>query len=211
MIDVELFGGWRAYLRHLWSRALYSVNSYRAAQSIQWHAIARLVFVCHGNICRSPYACARSRDFGIDSISFGLAAEDGALADERASRNALHRGVDLSQHRSARLQAKLLREGDLVVVFEPRQMTQVQLLSVTDLVGITLIGVWSSPIYPHIQDPFGNSDRYFQQCFSTIDRNLDEIVARIVAHKAPAGASGALTRVDETSSPKEFPARTSSR
>lgn len=201
MVDVELFGGGRAYLRHVCVRALYAVGAYRAVDRIDWDSISRLVFICHGNICRSPYACVRARGFGIDSVSFGLAAADGAVADECASRNALRRGVNLTLHRSARLRPKLLEKGDLVVVFEPQQLIEVRLLGATNLAGVTLMGVWDRPVYPHIHDPFGSSDRYFQRCFSTIDRNLDQIAARIVAHNAPAGQSGALVRVNGASLP----------
>ena len=192
MVDVEVFGGRRGYIGHLYARALYALGSYRSTDNISWDAISRLVFVCHGNICRSPYACARARELGVNSISFGLAAADGALADESASRNALLRGVDLSTHRSVRLRAPLLNHGDLVVVFEPRQLAKVFRESVVDLAGITLMGIWDRPVYPHIQDPFGRSDRYFQRCFSAIDRNIDVLATRIAAYEAPAIDSGAF-------------------
>lgn len=204
MDDVEFFGGRRAYVGHIGARVLYALGSYRSAENIDWAAISRLVFVCHGNICRSPYACARSREFGINSISFGLEASDGAVADTSASRNALLRGVDLSAHRSVRLRAPLLERGDLVVVFEPRQLAKVLRQNVADLAGLTLMGIWDRPVYPRIQDPFGRSDRYFQHCFSTIDRNIEVLARRITSHESLAGCSGARERAGAASSQKSL-------
>ena len=186
MIDAELFGGKRAYAAHLRARVLYAFGSYRSAENIVWGAIARLVFVCHGNICRSPYASERARSLGINSVSFGLNASGGMHADESASRNALLRGIDLTIHRSSLLQASLLARGDLVVVFEPWHLSRVRQRSIAGLAGITLLGIWAQPTQPHVHDPYGRSDRYFQRCFSTIDRNVQGLVTRIVASKAPA-------------------------
>lgn len=186
MIDVELFGGRRAYVMHLYARMRCTIGSYRSIESIKWNAVSRLVFVCHGNICRSPYACARVRELGVRSASFGFETSDGASADQSALRNARLRGIDLSDHRSIRLRPSLLEPGDLVVVFEPQQRPKVCGQSIAGLAGVTLMGIWASPIYPYIHDPFGQSDRYFQACYSTIDRNVKSIVDRIFASGSPA-------------------------
>ena len=194
MVDVELYGGKRAYLAHLRERALYAFGAYRSARSIKWTAVARLVFVCQGNICRSPYASARARALGMTAVSFGLDATENSDADPAASRNAIGRGIDLSAHRSARLQPSLIMQRDLIVVFEPRQMRDVMRHNIAGLAGVTLLGIWSPPILPYIQDPYGRSDRYFQQCFSRIDACVHEIMRRLVLDEwlaRTAGMSGA--------------------
>ncbi len=190
MIDVELYGGRRAYLAHLWSRALYECGSYRAARRINWGTIARLVFVCKGNICRSPYAAERARTLGVRAVSFGLDATDGACADEAASRIALLRGIDLSAHRSLRLRASLIEKDDLVVAFEPWHLRRLLRQDMADPAGITLIGLWAQPVLPRIQDPYGRRDRYFYRCFSTIDLRIHELLKHMSTHHAPANVSG---------------------
>jgi len=192
MIDTELYGGRRAYVAHLRSRALCAMGTYRSLRSIAWSAVERLVFVCHGNICRSPYAGARARALGARAVSFGIEATDGAGVNETAARTALQRGIDLGDHRSARLERSLLAPGDLIVVFEPGHLLSVTPRSPTDGVGVTLLGLWAEPLRPHIQDPYGRSERYFQQCFAAIDLNTHELVKRLAAHAAPAvGGSAA--------------------
>ena len=186
MIDLELYGGKRAYVAHLRACASYAMGSYRSARSVEWGSVERLVFVCQGNICRSPYASARAQALGARAISFGIEAADGVGANEDAARTAMLRGVDLKDHRSTRLLPSLIARGDLIVAFEPVHLLRVTQQNVTSPTGLTLLGLWARPVRPHIQDPYGRSDRYFQQCFSAIDLNTHELVMRMAAHRAPA-------------------------
>jgi protein-tyrosine phosphatase len=191
MIDTERYGGRRAYLHHLAARALSLTGTYRALTQIDWEAIDRLVFVCKGNICRSPYGAARARLLGFDAVSFGLEAIDGALADPNAARNAQRRQVDLSDHRSLRLEKSRLRSNDLLLAFEPRQLRAVQ-----ERCGrgpaLTLAGLWVSPVRPYVSDPYGRSDTCFQECFAVIDASVTALASRMKAVKSRNKHSAAL-------------------
>jgi protein-tyrosine phosphatase len=180
MIDTERYGGRRAYLYHLAARALSLAGTYRSLTEIDWRTVERLVFVCKGNICRSPYAAARARLMGIDAESFGLEAVDCALADPAASRNAQQRKLDLSGHRSLRLDEARLHGNDLLLVFEPQQLRAVQQRCGTGRV-VTLAGLWTRPARPYVSDPYGRSDLYFQECFAVIDASVAALAARMRA------------------------------
>jgi protein-tyrosine phosphatase len=184
MVDVELYGGRRGYLEHVRTRALYALGAYRSARDIEWAAVTRLVFVCKGNICRSPYASARASLLGVPSASFGLDAAEGAPADPAAWRAARSRAVDLSAHRSARRESCRITDGDLLVVFEPSQLAEIKRRHADRMPRVTLLGIWAQPIRPHIQDPYGRSDRYFQSCFTIIDANIAELVRRMAGGSA---------------------------
>jgi len=188
MVDVELYGGRRGYLEHVRTRALYALGAYRSARDIEWAAVSRLVFVCKGNICRSPYASARARLLGVPSASFGLDAAEGAPADPAAWRAAHSRTVDLSAHRSARRESCRITDDDLLVVFEPSQLAETRRWRADRMTRVTLLGIWAQPIHPHIHDPYGRSDRYFQRCFSIIDANIVELVRRTVGGSASPSA-----------------------
>lgn len=183
MLDIELYGGKRGFLEHARARVLYALGGYRKDCEINWATVARLAFVCMGNICRSPYASARARSLGVPAVSFGLQAADGAPADPVALRNALLRGVDLSAHRSARAESTSFASDDLIIVFEPVHLAEVRRRS-TRGTPVSLLGVWAQPKRPHIQDPYGRRDRYFQQCFSVIDANITALVGNMVRHDA---------------------------
>jgi protein-tyrosine phosphatase len=187
MLDIELYGGNRGILQHLRARAMYALGAYGTVRGIEWPSVRRLVFVCLGNICRSPYASVRAQSRGVSATSFGLDAAEGAPADPAASRNALLRGIDLSEHRSQRLASTRLTAGDLIIVFEPAQLAEVR-----RRFGVRtpakLLGIWSRPSRPHIQDPYGLSDRYFQRCFSVIDDNVAKLAEYMARSGAPAAS-----------------------
>lgn len=184
MLDIELYGGKRGFLEHARARALYALGIYRHVRDINWAAVGRLAFVCTGNICRSPYASARARSLGVPAVSFGLEATDGTTADPVASRNAQLRNLDLSAHRSARVASSSFAYDDLIIVFEPGHLAEIWRRSGREMPA-SLLGVWARPMRPHIQDPYGRSDRYFQQCFSVIDANVVALAGHMMRHHAP--------------------------
>jgi protein-tyrosine phosphatase len=196
MLDIELYGGKRGFIEHARARALYALGLYPNVRDINWAAIGGLAFVCMGNICRSPYASARARSLGVRTVSFGLEAADGAPADPAAAQNALGRGLDLSAHRSARAEASSFASDDLIIVFEPGQLARI-CRRTGRRTHISLLGAWSHPVRPHIQDPYGRSDRYFQECFSVIDTGVATLVGLMARH-------GALRRGDATGTPSRY-------
>ncbi|MDX1576835.1 MAG: hypothetical protein R3266_00050 [Gemmatimonadota bacterium] len=106
------------------TRSLHPVR--RAAARRRLRSLERidsLLFLCHGNICRSPYAevaCRRRVGDHVTVRSAGFLEED-RRPPEEALRAAGERGIDLSDHRSRRLDRELLATSGLVVVMDPEQ------------------------------------------------------------------------------------------
>lgn len=180
MIDLELYGGRRSFVMHVAARAMAFAGIFATLAEVDWSSVRRLVFVCKGNICRSPYAMMRARQLGLNAISSGLDAIDNAVAHPDAIRNAAFRRIDLSAHRSRQLRASELREDDLVVLFEPWHLSRfLEGMTENERHNATLLGLWAAPRWPYIADPYGKSDRYFQQCFKTIDSSIRAIAPRL--------------------------------
>ncbi|MBX6351207.1 MAG: threonylcarbamoyl-AMP synthase [Clostridia bacterium] len=84
----------------------------------------RVLFVCSGNTCRSPLAASLLRHLAaeagrpVEVRSAGLAAAEGQPAPGEAVAALGDWGVDLSAHRSRRLQAADLAWADVVVCME---------------------------------------------------------------------------------------------
>ena len=83
----------------------------------------KVLFVCSGNICRSPMAAelfrSRAAHSGLSHVvvdSAGTLGIEGAPASEEAIRAMAEIGVDLTGHRSKGVNEDLLRTTDLVVV-----------------------------------------------------------------------------------------------
>src|SRR6266704_3753354 len=90
---------------------------------------AAVLVVCHGNICRSPFAAAL---LAADLAARGARVESaGFIGPNRrcppaAVTVAARRGVDLSAHRSNLLTADLAHAADLIVVMDPAQGRAIQ-------------------------------------------------------------------------------------
>ncbi len=87
--------------------------------------IENILFVCTGNICRSPFAEALLRKLlaeeglkGITADSAGLLALPGNSASPLAQQVAYEYGVDLSGHRAKSLSKELVGWCQLVLVME---------------------------------------------------------------------------------------------
>jgi protein-tyrosine phosphatase len=176
----DTYGGQRAFLRYLASRARATFVGHRDLERVDFSKVTRLVFVCKGNICRSPFAEYLARSFGISATSAGLEAQPGHPAYPRALEVASRRGVDLGQHRSRRFDEMNIRKTDLVVAFEADHEVRLrQGCGPGSEFQLTLIGLFASAQYGYLHDPYGLSERYFETCFSRIEDALRGLRARL--------------------------------
>jgi len=180
-----VYGTRRDMLSLLFNQARYHLGFFSRFEQINWHAVRRLVFICKGNICRSPYAHVLAAGLGLRAISFGLGARTGDTANPDAQRIAIKRGVDLSRHRATRMEPGLLESGDLIVGMEPSHLVHAEgLIGLKrEDIQITLMGIWSGFRRPYIADPYGLNDAYFSTCFECIDSNVREMSARLAAQR----------------------------
>lgn len=164
------YGRRAGWLRHHLAATLNRLGAFEPLTRIRWHDVRRLVFVCQGNICRSAYAEARAKALGLRAASFGLGAHEGDRANPTALARAAARGVDLLPHRASSLSPAL--PGDLLVAMEPAQVAR---LAKRTTAPLTLLGLWAAPARPHLEDPYGLSEAYFDTCFEVIDAAIVRI------------------------------------
>lgn len=132
-------------------------------------AVTRLVFVCHGNICRSAFADVVARRLGLRTASFGLSTSSGKPAHGPAIDAARLLGHDLATHRTTRAEDYAPEPGDLLLAMEVRQL--VRLSHDPRLAGMPrmLLGSWAHPPYPHLHDPYRLSPAYMATCLRRIE------------------------------------------
>ncbi len=169
------FGTHRGLVRSLLAEVEYHSHRLTSFVSIRWEDVARVVFVCQGNICRSAYAHELARMKGLSSMSCGLSTSTGKPADSTAQKIASERGVNLDKHRTTDLSDFSVSTGDLLLGMEIRQARALAKHSFDVPMQIGLLGLYANPRRIHLHDPFSLSESYFRTCFSLIETAIENI------------------------------------
>lgn len=141
--------------------------------------VTRVVFVCHGNICRSAYATALAERSGLATASCGLSVTAENPAHGPIAVAAARRGLDLSRHRSAPIANIAPRQGDLFLVMEVRQLARLQTDPRFAGVRIDLLGRYGGK--PHLHDPYGLCDEFVETSLNDIERSVANLFAKLRA------------------------------
>jgi protein-tyrosine phosphatase len=180
---------WLRGLHHLPDALLHPRR--RRAAHIQLRNLRprSVLFICHGNICRSPFAAAafarlnpRIGSRTITAASAGFIGP-GRIPPAKALSAGLRRGLDISAHRSNVITQERLRSADLVVVMSAEQARTIR-AQVRGVPGRVLVlgDLDPSPVTRRtIADPWGRSDFAFDVSYDRIDRCVRELV-RIIQH-----------------------------
>ena len=145
-----------------------------------------VVFVCYGNICRSPIGealLARALNSrlgdGHDWIvsSAGVGATDGTPAS-RGTKDVLKaRGIDFRHHRARYLTPAMARAAELIVCMEAQQVEQVRRL-VDDPDKVVLLG-------EGVPDPIGAGPDLYEKTAALFESHIEGLVDHLVT-KDPA-------------------------
>ncbi len=141
--------------------------------------VRRLVFVCHGNICRSAYAHGLAQKAGARVASFGLSTSTGKPAHPPVVKLASARGLDLAGHRSTDVADFAVEPGDLLLAMETRHLRK--FAADPALAGLPreLLGMHVAPLpVPHLHDPYELDDRYMAACLTRIERAVEGLLRR---------------------------------
>ena len=173
-------------------RLLHALRRRKALDRLRGCPLPRVVLVvCHGNICRSPYAASvldreltRSAKGPIRVESSGFVGW-GRPCPPMAVEVAAARGVDLSKYRSNRLTPPGVSVADLIVVMDKVQARALRRLFEPDVGEVLILGdLDPEPIETrHIQDPYDQPKEVFERCYSRIDRCVRQLV-QVVAGDA---------------------------
>ena len=116
-----------------------------------------ILFVCTGNTCRSPMACALARAAGVDAQSAGLQAYDGAPATPQAVRAARLFGADLTGHRARTVDETMMREAEEVWVMTEGHEALLNRMFPAYSRKVNVL-------WPPIPDPYGGDGRTYEKC-----------------------------------------------
>ncbi len=145
----------------------------------------RIIFVCSGNICRSPMAEAIARDLleqreleavVISAGTLGITGRPPASLAERVLEE-----IDLSppSTRSQGLSPALLKRADYVPVMEPKHARAVEQAAPEAAERLVRLWEYADPPIEGIADPVGENLETFRDTrdllYECIERWLDEL------------------------------------
>ena len=137
---------------------------------------ANVLIVCHANVCRSPAAERLFRSGqqtrGAQPIAFrsaGLRAIDGHGMDPVMRRLLEERGVAGGAHRARRLDRQSVRDADLILVTEKRQVKDVEALEPTSRGKVYPLGKWDTWGSADVVDPHGRDEAAYRDSLAHIE------------------------------------------
>ena len=150
-----------------------------------------VLFVCTGNICRSPMAEGILKDIILDEVeskrqimpievmSAGTHTVNGSPASIHAVTIAGRHGISLKFHRSRLLTEKIVRYADLVLTMEEGHTLFInrivpEAVNVYELMRYNRNGLRAGEM-PDIKDPIGKSEEVYGAVFDQLKREIKRI------------------------------------
>lgn len=147
-----------------------------------------ILFVCTGNICRSPMAAAlfrqrldedpQRRDWEV--VSAGTWASAGRPSTDHAIDEMASRGLDLRAHRSRSIDESLMKQADLVMVMTQNHAEALSVSFPDHADKVHLISEMVGETYD-ISDPYGGPRREYAQVAEELETLIDDGYERIVS------------------------------
>lgn len=171
------FGSKRGLLNAIACSIKSALGCYKKYQQVNLNNSTRFVFICSGNICRSPLAEYVAKQQGAQAISFGLHTRGGDPADKRAIDFAATQGIDLTLHITQNISHYTPQPNDLLVGMEPKHAEELEALF-GNSVPITLAGLWLNKKQAYIHDPYNANIHFFNGCEQQVVTAIKQLVAK---------------------------------
>lgn len=150
-----------------------------------------VLFVCSGNICRSPTAEGLMRHHagrnGLDYLVIESAGthglHQGEPPDGRAISMALGRGIDLRDQRARKFLARDLDRFDLIFGMDEGHVHHMRSMASTDdhINKVHLFLEFTDQDARGVPDPYYGADDGFERVYDMIESGVQSLISKITA------------------------------
>jgi protein-tyrosine-phosphatase len=149
-----------------------------------------IIFICTGNICRSPIAEGLLRTHflnisksGIRVTSMGTRGLPSWPAAPESVQVCKERGIDLSTHRSRPLIPEELHEADFIFTMDLQQRDFIRGIFPKLSNRTFLLGSWPGKENHkgEVEDPYGGTEKDFRIAYAVIERHIKKIAPLIIS------------------------------
>lgn len=137
----------------------------------------RVLFVCSGNMCRSPYGEARfaklAGNRNVKVISAGTLRLVGRTAAPEMIKTAKENGLDLEGHRSSAISGMLIKAADVIFVMEKVHRLEIARICPEAESKIVMLGNWLPEPKEELMDPMGREPEVYRSVAHEIDIALE--------------------------------------
>jgi protein-tyrosine-phosphatase/predicted ATP-grasp superfamily ATP-dependent carboligase len=155
----------------------------------------KILFLCYGNICRSPLAAAlaEKRLSGIPIDSAGFHEQPGRSCPQKILRMGGSFGIDLSFHRSSRVTRDQLANADLVIAMDLENLNRLRQEFSGMADRTTLLGLFGTPETLNIADPYLADEASTNRICKQVRQGVESLASWVGKTKRAASTSAIPT------------------
>lgn len=173
----DTYGSKRGLARYIKFNMQHKLGVYASANKKQVKGAQRLIYICSGNICRSPFGEAVAIKAGFPAISFGLHCRGNDEAFAKTLDYAKRHNYPLTEHRSAKMSDYVPQPNDLLIVMEPAHLQELNALYPQQ--KKVLLGLFAKPPTVYLHDPFNTNQVFFDKCMQQIEHATLSLIQAI--------------------------------
>ena len=135
-----------------------------------------ILFVCKGNICRSPFAQYYAQKIFPESmtiLSSGYYSETGRKCPIKAIKAAKEYGVKLEKHRSTLITKELIQDAQIIYIFDEENKQTLDTLFPNAKNKIYLLGTIIENIPTIISDPYCKKYSQYKRTYQLISQSIE--------------------------------------
>jgi len=155
--------------------------------SVDYDNLQSIIFLCYGNIIRSPFceyyfkSCLPEK-ISLEVASAGFFKKEGRSSPDKAKVAAKSFNIDLSPHRSKTISRSMVENSSLVIGMHYFHYREFKKLFPSEVHKFYLLKPLGNPanLLVNIADPYGKSSVAYMKCYSELKECLNTIVDTII-------------------------------